>query len=127
MENLKKENNHLQVEIHQRHEREAELKRIIKNLEGRIQEFEEENNVIRTYNEQFGSENDGLMAENNKLKAELAQYRQIRVPQNLLQQELSDYASVQRLSTDRLITSDKTNAAKARVKILLIFYNILLI
>jgi hypothetical protein len=57
----------------------------------------------------------------------LAQYRQIRVPRNPLQQELSDRASVRRLSTDRPITPDETNAAEARVKILLIFYNILLI
>lgn len=117
MENSKKENNRLQVEIHQRREREAKLKRIIKNLEGRIQEFEEESNVIRTYNEQFGRENDRLIAENDKLKAELVQYRKIRVPRNLLQQELSDRASsVRRLSTDRPITPDETNAAEARVK-----------
>ena len=72
----------MQTEIQQRREREAEFRRNIKNLEEMKQLLEEENAVLQIYNNQFGNENEQLIAENSRLKAEMAHSRQIQIPRN---------------------------------------------
>jgi hypothetical protein len=49
-------------------------------LEVIIRSTEEENNLLRKFNEIFGDENDKLLKENESLKKEVAKYKQLRIP-----------------------------------------------
>jgi len=68
--------------------------------------LEEENAVLRTYNEQFGNENEQLIAENSQLKAEMAHSRQIWISRNNPQDRVP-----------RPISPVESNVAGARVRI----------
>ena len=96
----------------------------MKDLEGQVQQLEDDNNVLRNFNEHFGVENDKLIAENDQLKAELARYQQLRIPRSILQQGQYSVApgptSAQRLIMDKPASPNEANAAEARVRI---FFN----
>lgn len=49
-------------------------------MEDRVNSVEDENKLLRDYNEQFGDENNRLIGENDSLKKEIARYRNIRIP-----------------------------------------------
>lgn len=49
-------------------------------MEDRVNSVEEENKLLRDYNEEFGDENNRLMGENASLRREIAKYRNIRIP-----------------------------------------------
>jgi len=44
-----------------------------------IRSTEEENNLLRKFNEIFGDENDKLLKENESLKKEVAKYKQLQI------------------------------------------------
>ncbi|CAG8497273.1 10810_t:CDS:2 [Funneliformis mosseae] len=77
-----------------------------KCLEGQVRQFEEDNNVLQTFNDKFGNENDKLMIESNELKAELIRYHQYRVVRNI----------PSLIIDKRSASPNETNAEKARIE-----------
>ena len=63
------------AELHQHKKTAAEQKRKIESLKVIIRSTEEENNLLRKFNEIFGDENDKLLKENESLKKEVAKYK----------------------------------------------------
>ena len=62
----------------------AKLKRKVAALEAKLQASEEENTLLRKFNEIFGDENDKLLSENESLKKETAKFQKLRIPTSIL-------------------------------------------
>jgi hypothetical protein len=124
---LKKEKVQLMTELHQHKKTAAEQKRKIESLEVIIRSTEEENNLLRKFNEIFGDENDKLLKENESLKKEVAKYKQLRIPlghqdltlpddnrSRVIGRKRSKYSS--KTVSPEAESSDEREAVKARVR-----------
>ena len=58
----------------------SEMKRKIDNLQDRVRRVEEENSLLRQFNEIFGDESNQLCEENKTLQEELQRLKQLRTP-----------------------------------------------
>jgi predicted RNase H-like nuclease (RuvC/YqgF family) len=94
----------------------VELKRKIGDLEGHIQQIEDENSLLREYNGIFGAETDKLYDENKALQEELDRC-QIRIPRSLTQQGGSTERPSKRLKSKEK-SPEEGNGAAARVRII---------
>ena len=56
------------------------MKRKIDNLQDRVHRVEEENSLLRQFNEIFGDESNQLCEENKTLQEELQRLKQLRTP-----------------------------------------------
>ena len=92
----------------------VELKRKIGDLEGHIQQIEDENSLLREYNGIFGAETDKLYDENKALQEQL-DWCQIRISRSLTQQGGSTERPSKRFKSK---SPDEGNEAAARVRII---------
>lgn len=124
---LKKEKVQLMAELRQHKKTAAEQKRKIESLEVIIHSTEEENNLLRKFNEIFGDENDKLLKENESLKKEVAKYKRFRIPPGHQDSTLPDDNRSRVISRKRskyspknvspeAESSDEREAVKARVR-----------
>jgi len=87
----------------------AELKRKIGDLEGHIQQIEDENSLLREYNGIFDDENKALQEELDRC--------QIRIPRSLTQQGGSTERPSKRFKSKEK-SPEEGNEAAARVRII---------
>jgi hypothetical protein len=92
----------------------TELKQKIDELEGHIQKVEDENLILREYNEIFGDETDKLHEENEALKGELNRYRQIRIPRSIINPSPAGQSRKKMKSKEK--SPDEANEVAARVR-----------
>ena len=86
VKNLKMEKNRLHAELQQQKTNTIELKRKITLLEEKLNSSEEENALLKNFNEIFGDENDKLTKENESLKQEISKFQRFRIPSSLVSQ-----------------------------------------
>jgi gamma-glutamyl:cysteine ligase YbdK (ATP-grasp superfamily) len=70
---MKQENLKLRVELHRRKAKEVEFEKKINNLKDQLRQVEEDNKVLREFNNIFGQEN-------KRLSAKLKRYQQHQIP-----------------------------------------------
>ena len=95
------------------------MKRKIDNLQDRVRRVEEENSLLRQFNEIFGDESNQLCEENKTLQEELQRLKQLRTPQKTINslQQYSPKRPNKRLKL-REKSPDEVAASAARVRIL---------
>ena len=99
----------------------AELKRKVAALEAKLQASEEENTLLRKFNEIFGDENDKLLSENESLKKETAKFQKLRIPSSILTRPENTIGRKRSKSCPASIEAegtDEQDAVKARVNFL---------
>jgi len=95
------------------------MKRKIDNLEDHVRRIEEENSMLREFNEIFSNESNELCEENKALREELQQSKQLHIPRKIINppQPYSPKRPNKRLKS-REESPDEVAAADARVRIL---------
>ena len=115
IETLKREKKQLQVAFQEKRVMEAELKKKINALEGRIKIVETDNITLQEFNQTFAEENDRLINENKTLKQQLARYKKpepnVFVTRPAKRVAIHEHRSVPERSPDEL------NAVEVRVRI----------
>lgn len=95
------------------------MKRKIDNLEDHVRRIEEENSMLRDFNEIFSNESNELCEENKALREELQQSKQLHIPRKIINppQQYSPKRPNKRLKS-REESPDEVAATDARVRIL---------
>jgi len=121
VKNLKNETSRLHNELLQHKMNTAELKRKVTALEAKLQASEEENTLLRKFNEIFGDENDKLLSENESLKKETAKFQKLRIPTSILtrpENTIGRKRSKSCPASTEAEGTDEQDAVKARVNFL---------
>ena len=121
VKNLKNETSRLHNELLQHKMNTAELKRKVVALEAKLQASEEENTLLRKFNEIFGDENDKLLSENESLKKETAKFQKLRIPTSILtrpENTIGRKRSKSCPASTEAEGTDEQDAVKARVNFL---------
>ncbi|UZO22609.1 uncharacterized protein OCT59_014969 [Rhizophagus irregularis] len=115
--NLKKETLRLQNELKQEKSKVAGMKRKIDNLEDHVRRIEEENSMLRDFNEIFSNELNELCEENKALREELQQSKQLHIPRKIINppQQYSPKRPNKRLKS-REESPDEVAATDARAE-----------
>ncbi|CAB5359778.1 unnamed protein product [Rhizophagus irregularis] len=115
--NLKKETLRLQNELKQEKSKVAGMKRKIDNLEDHVRRIEEENSMLRDFNEIFSNESNELCEENKALREELQQSKQLHIPRKIINppQQYSPKRPNKRLKS-REESPDEVAATDARAE-----------
>ncbi|UZO26266.1 uncharacterized protein OCT59_018504 [Rhizophagus irregularis] len=115
--NLKKETLRLQNELKQEKSKVARMKRKIDNLEDHVRRIEEENSMLRDFNEIFSNESNELCEENKALREELQQSKQLHIPRKIINppQQYSPKRPNKRLKS-REESPDEVAATDARAE-----------
>ncbi|UZO01349.1 uncharacterized protein OCT59_012450 [Rhizophagus irregularis] len=115
--NLKKETLRLQNELKQEKSKVAGMKRKIDNLEDHVRRIEEENSMLRDFNEIFSNESNELCEENKALQEELQQSKQLHIPRKIINppQQYSPKRPNKRLKS-REESPDEVAATDARAE-----------
>lgn len=108
---MKQENLKLRVELHRRKAKEVEFEKKINNLKDQLRQVEEDNKVLREFNNIFGQENE-------RLSAELKRYQQHQISRS--SQVLTERPSKRiKAKTSPERSPEERNASEARVRIVL--------
>jgi len=86
-----------------------------------LQASEEENTLLRKFNEIFGDENDKLLSENESLKKETAKFQKLRIPTSILtrpENTIGRKRSKSCPASTEAEGTDEQDAVKARVNFL---------
>ncbi|CAB4423968.1 unnamed protein product [Rhizophagus irregularis] len=115
--NLKKETLRLQNELKQEKAKVAGMKRKIDNLEDHVRRIEEENSMLRDFNDIFSNESNELCEENKALREELQQSKQLHIPRKIINppQQYSPKRPNKRLKS-REESPDEVAAVDARAE-----------